>query len=53
MKMEIYHLPGEYLNELRNGNGAEYNENNILIFQGNYLKERGIKKEKNIMIMDN
>ena len=34
---------GEYLNEKRNGKGKEYNKDNELIFEGEYLN--GEKKE--------
>ena len=42
---------GVTLNGKRNGKGKEYNKFGRLIFEGEYLNEKEMEKEKNIMIM--
>ena len=40
---------GKYSNDVRNGEGKEYDNNGNIIYEGEYLNEKKMEKEKNMM----
>ena len=44
-------ISGKFIKGERNGEGKEYNEDNKLLFEGEYKNGKNMEKEKNIIIM--
>ena len=44
---------GKYSNDVRNGEGKEYDNNGNIIYEGEYLNGKKMRKEKNMIKMVN